>query len=139
MPTIWFKNIFIVAFFAVQLFMALPGFLYNQYEERGRFSWNMYSFLYHCKIRYELVISEGERTTINHREFLNNRTRSFEFLHRDDLPKFNAFVCDATLPRNNVEAIHASVACRLNHRPAVQFITRGVDICAAPNYGVVAP
>ncbi len=139
MSVTWPKNIFIVLFFGAQLSLALPGFLYNQYEEDGRFSWNMYSTLYRCNIRYDLIRADGERIPINYRRLLNNPTRSYEFLNRNDLPKFNEFVCDVMRQRKEMEEIHASVVCQLNDRPPVQFIKPDVDICTASNYGVSPP
>jgi len=133
------KNIFILTFFGLQLYLALPGFLHNQYEDSGRFSWNMYSTFYHCDTRYDLIRTDGTRTPINYRALLNNPTRSYEFLNRSDLPTFNEFVCTVMHRTPDMAAVRASAMCQLNTRPPVQFIKQNVDICTTPNYGVVPP
>ena len=137
MPTIWLKNIFIVAFFAVQLFMAIPGFLYNKYETEGRFSWNMYSVVYRCRVSYDLIGPHGAHLAINHRGLFNRPKRQIMTLNRDDLPKLNEYICQTIPHQDKGEVIHGSVACKLNYRPPVQFIQQNVNICTAPNYGVL--
>jgi hypothetical protein len=133
------KNVFIVSFFGLQLYLALPGLLHNMYEINKRFSWNMYSTVYRCTVRYDLIGADGTRRPIDYRMLLNNQTRSYEFLNRHDLPRFNQFVCDVTRRRRDTGAVHASVMCQLNDRPPVQFLKPDVDLCAASNYGVLPP
>jgi len=133
------KNIFIVVFFGLQLYLALPGFLHARYEEAGRFSWNMYSILYQCTVRYDLLKTDGTRIPINYRALLNNPTRSYEFLDRSDLPQFNKFVCGVMRQQKEMKEIRAVVACRLNDRPPVQLITPDADLCTASNDGVRPP
>lgn len=133
------KNIFIVGFFGLQLYLALPGILHNRYEESGRFSWNMYSVLYHCDVHYDLLRVDGSRVPINYMTLLNNTTRNYEFLNRSDLPKFNRFVCAVMRPRKEMKELRASVVCQLNDRPPVQFIKPAVDLCTAENDGMLPP
>jgi hypothetical protein len=132
------KNIFIVAFFGLQVYLALPGLLHNRYEEAGRFSWNMYSILYRCDVRYDLIRTDGVTRPIDYRHLLNNPTRSSEFLNRIDLPKFNEFVCNTMRRAPETKEIRASVVCQLHDRPPVQFIKQNVDLCTAPDYGVLS-
>ena len=133
------RNLFIVLFFGVQLSLAIPGLIYNKYETDGRFSWNMYAVYYPCRVKYELIEPDGQRTRINIEKFFNIPERLFVIFNRRDLPEFNNYVC-AVVPRQQAaRAIHASVVCKLNNRPPVEFIRQGVDICAQPNYGVVRP
>jgi hypothetical protein len=138
-PDTRLKNIFIVVFFGLQLYLALPGLLHNQYEDDGRFSWNMYSSLYRCDVRYDLIRTDGVRLPIDYRKLLNNPTRSYEFMNRSDLPKFNQFVCTVARPLKGMKEVRASAVCRLNDRPPVQFIKPDIDICTTENYGVVPP
>ena len=131
------KNVFIVLFFSVQFYMALPGFLYNQYEIRGNFSWNMYSIRYPCWIDYELVHSNQQRTTIDFESFFNNDSRAYLVFDRQALPKFNSYLCREHSRPNRTAVIFASATCRLNYEPAVEFIQQDVNMCTAPNYGVL--
>jgi hypothetical protein len=132
------KNIFIVVFFGLQLYAALPGFLHNRYEDSGRFSWNMYSMLYQCNVHYDLIRADGARIPIDYRKLLNNPTRSYEFMNRSDLPTFNRFVCNVMRQRLEMKEISASATCQLNDRPPVQFVKQDADLCTAANYGVLS-
>ena len=133
------KNLFIVLFFGVQLYLAIPGFLYNRYETQGRFSWNMYATVYQCRTACELVHSDGTREPIEDRKFLHVQARRIEFLNRTDLPQYNKYLCDTIPRRGPSEALHVSVTCKLNYQKQIELVQQGVDVCTAPNYGVLPP
>ena len=137
--TVRLKNFFIVLFFGVQLYLAIPGLLYNRYDTQGRFSWNMYATVYQCRTAIELALSDGKREPVDDRKFLHVPERRIEFLNRADLPQYNKYLCDTIPRRSPPEALHVSATCKLNNRQPIELIQQGVDICTAPNYGVLPP
>jgi hypothetical protein len=139
MSVIRIKNLFIVLFFGVQLGLAMPGLLYDRYETDGRFSWNMYSAHYQCRVKYDLIGPDGTGTPINYARYFNRPERMVLILNRSDLPAFNKYLCAVFPRRPPSESIHASVQCTLYNRQPVEFIDHDTDICAALNYGVLPP
>jgi hypothetical protein len=129
-------NLFILLFFGTQLYLALPGLLHDRYETQGQFSWNMYSVLYFCTVDYEQTTSSGQRVPINYLALFNRPALSYEVFHRDSLPRFHAYLCNVVDHPDGV-AIHGSAICTLHGEPA-QLIQQDVDLCTAPNYGVLS-
>jgi len=133
------KNLFILAYLGVQLFLPLRAFFYDKLETRGDFSWNMYSQRYQCLTVYSLTTPEGKTHPLNHKKAFRRSDRSQAVLHRDRLPAFHAWLCDEARRNGALGSIRATVRCSVNIEPGVDLVEHNVDLCTAPNYGVKLP
>lgn len=132
----WPKNLFIVAYLAIQLALPLRGCLYDKFETRGEFSWNMYSSLYACQALYRLDTSEGETRWLRHQDYFTRGTRSASAFFGDALPEFHRWLCDEFRHQGELGSIRGYVICSVNNGPAAELVDRSVDLCTAVNYGV---
>jgi hypothetical protein len=130
------KNLFLVAFFGLQLAAAVPGFVYDKHETRGNFSWNMYATRHQCSIRYGLVTKDGKLYPIEHEQAFNRPDRAHIVFHRDTLPAFHRFMCEEIGSSEKMSRIHGRVECRIDGRDRQLLVHQDDDICTAPNYGV---
>jgi hypothetical protein len=131
------KNFFIVAFFGAQLWLALPGLLHDKFQTQGQFSWNMYSVYYRCKIRYELITGTGRPVEIDVPGLFHRPEIGFEAFHRDSLPRLHDYLCAELRHPDNIRAMHGSALCLLHEEQGRHLIQHDVDLCSAPNRGVL--
>lgn len=130
-------NAFIIAFFALQLLLPIRGFVYDGYETRGRFSWNMYANVNRVRANYAWVTPEGEQIPFNYKEYFNNRFRATLVHHRVTLPKFHAFLCEELEKKHPGGRLYGHVKRKFNDGPEVDLTPPyGADLCTLPNYGV---
>ena len=130
------KNAFIIAFLSIQLIVPLRGFIWDRFDTRGDFSWNMYADDYFCLTSYRLISSGGEERRIDFWRFFNTPARSPRVLNRAVLSQFHAWWC-RELRRTTSDPLLGRVGCQLNGGPMIALITPAVDICSAPNFGVI--
>ena len=133
------KNLFILAYLGVQLFLPLRAFFYDKLETRGDFSWNMYSQRYQCQAVYSLITPDGTTHPMRHEKAFRRSDRSYAVLHRDRLPAFHAWLCEEARRKGALGSIRATVRCSVNIERGVDLIEPDVDLCTAPNYGVKLP
>ena len=130
------RNLFILAYLGVQLFLPLRAFFNDKLETRGDFSWNMYSQRYQCQAVYSLTTPDGKTHPMHHEKAFRRSDRSQAVLHRDRLPAFHAWLCDEARRNGALGSIHATVRCSVNIERGMDLIEPDVDLCTAPNYGV---
>ena len=132
------QNLFIGVYLVVQLLLPMRGILQDKYDTRGSFSWNMYSQNYKCKIDFQLVDLRGRESTIPYHETLNRPNSAIKLAHRDNLRRYNAWLCDEMRAYDDDFAgVYAKADCSLNGGPRVDLTRRGIDVCSAPGYGVL--
>jgi hypothetical protein len=130
------KNVFLVAFFALQLAAAVPGFVYDKHETRGNFSWNMYSTSHECSGKYALVLESGKLVPIEYENAFNRPQRAHIVFHRDTLPEFHRYLCDELVYKGGGKRIHGQVECKIDKGRRIVLVERSVDVCTAPGWGV---
>ena len=130
------KNALLVAFLAFQLLLPLRGFLRDRFESRGNFSWNMYSRTYKCRVKYEMLMPNGERWPFDHKRFFRRSNKVMHNYHRDRLPRFHAWLCDRLEREGPPGELLGSVSCRVNKGEPVVLVSDDTSICSATNHGV---
>ena len=130
------KNLFIAAYLVIQLIVPLRGCLYDKFESRGNFSWNMYSALYGCRTHYILDTKEGETRRLRHRDYFNRPELSTRVFFADVLPEYHRWLCEEFRRRGEPGSIRGYAICPLKYGLRVSLVERSVDLCTAPNYGV---
>jgi hypothetical protein len=130
------KNLFLVAFFGLELAIAVPGFVYDKHETRGNFSWNMYSVDHQCDAKYALYLADGRGFPVEYQKAFNRADRAHIVFHRDTLPVFHRYMCEELAAEGSFDRIEGQVMCRIDEEAPVALVRRGVDICTAPNWGV---
>jgi vitamin K-dependent gamma-carboxylase-like protein len=133
----WLRSAPIVAYLAVQLILPWRGFLHSKLESRGNFSWNMYSKQYECNIEYLASLKSGEVLPVDYHRFFRDPEYSAFVLHGDVLPRFHAYVCDVLSREADLARLDGICLCSVNDGSYFHLIEEGVDVCTAPNYGVV--
>ncbi len=125
---------FIAAYLAVQLFLPLRGFAVSRFDSRGSFGWNMFSQLYFCRVVY-LRRGQGDRAwaPVAYAQLVRQAQRLTDVCDRERLHALNEWLCT----RETGVAYEALVQCNLNRGPDVTLVQPEVDICKAPNYGVL--
>ena len=130
------KNLLILAYLGIQLFLPLRAFFHDKLETRGDFSWNMCSQRYQCQAVYSLTTPDGKTHPMHHKKAFRRSDRSHGVLHRDRLPAFHAWLCDEAHRNGALGSIYATVRCSVNIERGMDLIEPDVDLCTAPNYGV---
>ena len=132
---------FIVAYLAVQLALALPGWIHNQFLNRGwfdrEFSWNMYSYDFVVGYDYRLLRADGGASEIDPTAALRMPGEFYRLVRPDRLPRFHAWLCENARRDPGVETIRARVWASAASAEAREFVRSGVDVCAAGNHGVL--
>ncbi len=130
------RNFLIVAYLVIQVALPLRGFLFDKYDTRGNFTWNMYSKQYRCGVRYARLTERGPEL-FDHREFFRRDRVVMRVFHRDVLPEFHKYLCEEALGQpENPAYIQGSVKCQLNDKPPQELIQPEANICEADNYAV---
>ena len=132
----WWKNLFIVVFLIIQVTLPLRGCLYEKFETRGNFTWNMYSTLYSCETQYRLDTPQGEIRWLRLQDYFIRPERFTEVSHSDVLPKFHRWLCDEFSREGELGTLRGYSLCSLNRGPRMELVDRNVNLCTAPNYGV---
>ena len=131
-----YKNLFIAAYLIVQIILPLRGFLYEKFETRGNFSWNMYSTRYSCWTQYRLDTPQGETRWLRLQDYFIRPEFFTRVSYRDVLPKFHRWLCDEFRRKGELGTLRGYSMCSLNRGPRMELVDRKVNLCAAPNYGV---
>jgi len=129
-------NAFILLYLSAQLVVPLRGFVDDKLDSRGNFSWNMYSKRYECRELYLATYADGVRE-VDIEPFFKRAGRSRQVFHRDILPRFHAFLCDELKRDGELRRLEGVCLCSLNETDFIPLIRDDVDLCAAPNYGVL--
>ena len=132
----WHKNAFLAVYLGVQIALPLRGFVYEPYDDRAQFSWNMYSRRYSCEVAYAGVRPEGGLFRIHHKELFNKPFFASRVYTRSQLPGFHAWLCDEADRRYELTGIIASGTCRWNYNDWVELIRPNVNICSDPDHAV---
>lgn len=130
------RNLFVVAFLAVQLILPLRGFWLDKLETRGNFSWNMYSQRYGCRASYFVITPERAVEPVNPRDHFNRPQRASMTYHRDTLPELHRYLCETLEAEGRLGTLRGSMACKLNRQDRVELIEHNGDLCSAPDFGV---
>jgi len=131
----WWKNLFISAYLIIQVTLPLRGCLYDRFENDGDFSWNMYTYIYTCRVQYRLDSPDGETRWPRHEDYFNRPERSW-FIHADSLPEFHRWLCDEFRRKGELGTLRGYRNCIVNDGPEIALVDEMVDLCTAPNYGV---
>ncbi len=134
----WWKNLFIAAYLMIQVTLPLRGCLYEKFETRGNFSWNMYAYSYECTIQYRVDTPEGETLWPKHKDHFKREGNTGNAFFSDNLPEFHRWLCDKFRYEGKLESMQGYVICSLNGGPYRELVDRSVDLCTALNYGVRA-
>jgi len=133
-----YKNLFIGAYLIIQLTLPLRGCLYDNFETRGNFTWNMYSTRRACSTQYRLDTPAGETRWLRYEDYFNRPEYYARVLYSDVLPKFHHWLCDEFRRQGELKTLRGYAICSLNRGPDMELVDRTVDLCTAPNYGVKA-
>ncbi len=132
----WWKNLFIGTYLIIQVTLPLRGCLYEKFETRGNFSWNMYSRIYTCWSQYRLDTPEGETHWPANDDHFNRKADSYFYV--EFLPEYNRWLCDKYREEGKLGSLRGYVNCSENRGPLWELVDSSVDLCTAPNYGVRA-
>jgi len=99
----------------------------------------MYSKRYRCDVEYFVVQPGKEIRWIPHRALLNRAKQTGHIYNRDTLPRFHAWMCNELRQRLVNASLRGQVSCSLNNSPYVDLLDTDVDLCTAPNHGVLDP
>jgi hypothetical protein len=130
-------SILIALYLAVQLALPVRGFLYDKLTTRGNFTWNMYSKLYECQAAYIATLPGGETVEIDYRRFFKRPDRAQVVFHADVLPRFHEHMCRVLREDDEVERIDGICLCSIHDGTFFDLVERDVDICSAPDHGVI--
>ena len=133
-----YKNLFIGTYLIIQLTLPLRGCLYEKFETRGNFSWNMYSRIYTCWSQYRLDTPDGDTHWPSSDDYFNREASSEHAFYGDFLPEYHRWLCDKFRREGKLGSLRGYVNCSVNQGPRRELVDRSVDICTAPNYGVRA-
>lgn len=131
-----YKSLFIGAYLIIQLILPLRGCLYEKFETRGNFSWNMYSTRYSCWTQYRLDTPQGETRWLRLQDYFIRPEYFTRVSYRDVLPKFHRWLCDEFRRKGELGTLRGYSICALNRGPRMELVDRKVNLCTAPNYGV---
>ena len=132
----WWKNLFIVTYLIIQVTLPLRGCLYDTFESRGNFSWNMYTTRYECRGQYRLDTQEGETRWLRLEDYFHWPKLWRAVFFAEDLPEFHGWLCDKFRREGELGSLRGYTICTLNNGPEVALMDHNVDLCTAPNYGV---
>lgn len=132
-------NLAILGFLLVQLILPIRGLLLDPMDGLGNFSWNMYSRAYAAKVRYVLERSDGQSMDIDWQGegFFKERRHGSHVLNRPALASFNEYLCDVVGAAGDVVRVTGSAECFFNGRPGRPLMNPDVDLCSAPDFGVL--
>ena len=131
------RNVFVVLWLAVQLLLPIRGFLWDKYETRGNFTWNMYSKVYNCQVRYLFIGEDGAVEFLDHKRYFNRPKRARMVYHRDSLPKFNSWLCEQLRREGRPGRVIGAASCTLNDEPRTELMDQSVDMCTDPDFAVI--
>jgi len=132
----WWKNLFIAAFLIIQVTLPLRGWLYDNFEKPGNFTWNMYTTRYECSAQYRLDTPQGETRWLRPEDYFRWPHLWMRVFYADELPKFHRWLCDKFRRQGELGSLRGYATCTLNYGPKVAFVDSGVDLCTVRNYGV---
>lgn len=131
------RDLFVIAFLAIQLALPLRVLWRERADSRGHFSWNMYSRAYRCDVGYQVLTPEGRVEAIDHRDYVARRRRASMLFYRDVLPRFHAELCDQLRADGQLGTLRGSVSCITDNQGSPdELIRTNEDLCTADNYGV---
>jgi hypothetical protein len=133
-----FRSVLIVVYLVIQLVVPLRGFVHDQLSTRANFTWNMYSQRDGCRAIYAATLDSGEVVEIDHHRFLAHPSRVSLIFHSDVLPRFHEHLCRELRVDGRVARVEGLCLCPVDDREYIPLIEEGVDICEAPNHGVLA-
>ena len=134
----WGKNLFILIYLSIQLLLPLRGVFQDKVQSRADFSWNMYSVRYDCQAAYLLTTPDGETKPMPYHKAFYRWDRVKMIFRQDRLPYFHAWLCDGARQNGVLGSIRAKVQCAVStDEYLVDLVNSSVDLCTAPNYGVI--
>lgn len=131
-------NLLIAGFLAFQLLYPIRGLVQAKFDAWGEFTWNMFSQTYECATRYRLLDQSGAVTDLDLRPYFVLPSKVGRAMNRRDLPSLNRFLCAQTAAEGRPGRILAKVLCTRNKVETRSLVQENVDICTAPNNGVVS-
>jgi hypothetical protein len=130
-------NAFLGAFLAIQLLLPIRGFVRSNLDDPNMFTWNMYATTHFVRVRYEAVTPGASPVLVDYKSHFNNRSRAPLAIHRDTLPRFHAYLCRELKRKDPRVRLYGDVKAQLNGGPWVTLVRPGVELCGAPDHGVV--
>ena len=134
----WWKNLFIIIYLIIQVTLPLRGFLYERIENRGNFSWNMYTYFYRFQVQYRLDTPQGETHWLAINDYFKRKGSPGTAFIGEFLPKFHRWLCDKFRSEGKLGSLRGYVHGSVNGGTTWDVVDRNVDLCTAPNYGIRA-
>jgi hypothetical protein len=97
----------------------------------------MFSVYWNCRGGYELRTPDGEIRDLEYLQAFHQPWGAGRVTYRDRLPEFHRFMCDSIESAGQEGSLEGRIACSVNGGPAEELVARRVDLCSAPNYGVL--
>lgn len=132
------SNLLIAGFLAFQLLYPIRGLIQEKFDAWGEFTWNMFSQTYECLGRYQLLEPSGAVSNLNLTQYFAIPSKAGRAMNRRDLPVLHRFLCAQTVEEGRPGRILARVSCTRNKIETRSLVQENVDICTAPNAGVLS-
>lgn len=128
----------IALYVILQLAVPIPALVRGFHETQGYFSWNMFAHHYACDGWYSVRRPDGSLLHLDVREHVRHPEHILHNLfHRDTLPAYHRWLCETFVPPGG--RLEGHLACALRPGAPVEMVARGVDLCAAEDFGVLGP
>ncbi len=134
----WYVNFLILLYLALQVGYPIRGFLQDKFDAWGRFTWNMYSQSYQCRVLYRVVAADGTEWRVNYEQFFARRDRAGLVFNRESLPGFHKFVCERLAEEGQRGKLMATAECTMNRLVTESLVDNTADVCNSPNFAVTA-
>jgi hypothetical protein len=129
---------FILAYLGLQLLLPLRLFVHDDpFDSSGNFTWNMFSVYWSCRGGYELTTPDGQTRELEYLRAFQQPRGAGQVTYRDRLPEFHRWLCERIESAGELGQLQGRIACSVNGGPPEELVARQVDLCSAPNYGVL--
>jgi hypothetical protein len=133
------RSLLILAYLVVQIVLPLRGLARDPLDHPGDFSWSMIPPRYECSAAYAATRSSGAVAEVDLGRFFNPATQASRVLYRDRLPRFHLFLCDELERSEPLQRLDGICLCSRSGVDVVPLLGEDVDLCSAPEQGVLAP
>ena len=132
------KNALLLGWLAVQAFLPIRGCGSDRLVDPLDFTWNMYAARSTCQIRYLLAEPGSSPASLQIGEhFRTEYSKGLTFTRRR-LPTFHRYLCARLDEDGRLGRLEGRVRCQYPHTGELEIVSPGVDLCTAPNFGVLA-
>lgn len=131
------SHFFVVAYVALQLALPLRGCLVEKTQARGDFSWNMYAEYSVTSALYLLTPPNASATQLDPAQYFNRRSAVQKIFFPDRLPAFHAWLCERLRAEGRLGRLSAEISVQAPPQAPRKLALPTMDLCTAPNYGVI--